>query len=221
MDNNMDKNTTDNLNNDKHHFFIGNIFNNNEQYKLLRNLQKKIIKKYKLKYYHFNNKFCSNLIYLGYLREKTAYKYMNNIIKYLIIAITEKINVLNCIYTGFKIEYDQSYYKISLKINDENNYLENIIVPYLHNNGILPIYENKKNILKPSIDLIYYKSSNMEKNTKKFLNIILPTEKFKIDHISLIKGSSSHIRSGTPSTHNQMNLEEVYKFRFPFKPMEI
>lgn len=205
------------FNKDKYHFFIGNIFNNESQLQLLKNIQRKLIKKYKLKDYHWNNKFCANLIYLGYFDQHTAYKYMDNIIVNLIKAVSEKFNNLECEYTGYKIEYDKSFYKISLKINDVNNYLENIIVPYLHQSGILPIYDKKKNILKPSIDLIYYKKSNVIADKKDAIKIMVPLEKFKIDHLSLIKGKSVKVRSGTPSLHDQLNLEEIYKYSFPLK----
>jgi len=207
----------ENENKDKHHYFIGNIFNDDNQIKKLKNIQKKLIKKYKLKNYHWNNRFCSNLIYLGYLDEYTAYKYMDNIIVNLLEALTERFSVLECQYTGYKLEYDKSYYKISLKINDVNDYLHNIIVPYLHQNGILPIYEKRKNILKPTIDLIYYKESRVIGDKKDAIKIMVPIEKFKIDHISLIRGSSLKIRSGTPSLHNQMSLEEIHKYTFPLK----
>ena len=63
----------------RYHFFIGEIFKEQSQIQLLKNIQKKLIKKYKLKNYHWNNKLSSKLIYLGYLDENTAYKYMENI----------------------------------------------------------------------------------------------------------------------------------------------
>ena len=201
----------------RYHFFIGEIFKEQSQIQLLKNIQKKLIKKYKLKNYHWNNKLSSKLIYLGYLDENTAYKYMENIINSLLKAISEsdKINILECEYKGYKIEYDKSYYKISLNIADTNNYLQNIIVPYLHNNGIVPIYGTHKTITHPSIDIIYYKKSDIIGNSKDSINIMVPTEKFTIDHLSLIKGHSVNIRSGTPSRHNQMDLEEIYKYTFP------
>jgi len=200
---------------DKHHFYIGNIFSDEAQLNVLKNIQRKLIKKYKLKNYHYNNKYSSNLIYLGYLDEHVAYKYMESIISNLLKAISEKFNYLECIYTGYKLEYDKSFYKISLKFNDVNNYLEKIIVPYLHNNAIIPVYEKRKNIMKPSIDLIYYKDSSKIDGKNDDINILLPEDKFIIDHISLIKGSPIRVRSGTPSIHNQMTLEEVYKYSFP------
>jgi hypothetical protein len=69
--------------------------------------------------------------------------------------------------------------------------------------------------MKPSIDLIYYKESSKIDGKNDDINILLPEDKFIIDHISLIKGSPIRVRSGTPSIHNQMTLEEVYKYSFP------
>jgi hypothetical protein len=66
---------------DKFHFFIGNIFDDIEQIKLLINLRKKLRNKYKLKYPHWNNRFYTNLIYLGYFDMHTANLYMDSIIK--------------------------------------------------------------------------------------------------------------------------------------------
>jgi len=40
---------------------------------------------------------------------------------------------------------------------------------------------------------------------------------FKIDHISLLRGTPTKVRSGTPSVHDQMTLEEVSKYTFPLK----
>jgi hypothetical protein len=200
---------------EKHHYFIGNIFNDEEQVKLLRHVQKKLRKKYKLQECHWNSQFSTNLIYLGYLNTETAYKYMDNILFYLMKAICKKFGNLQCSYTSYNLEYDKSFYKISLRINDENNYLENIIVPYLHQMGIMPIYDKKKNSTKPAIDLIYYKKSNILDNKKDSIRISVPTEKFTINHISLIKGSTLRIRSGTPSVHNQLNLEEIHRYTLP------
>ena len=52
------------INNDKYHFFIGNIFDSESQIRLLKYVQKKLKKKYILKNYHVNNVFFSNMIYI-------------------------------------------------------------------------------------------------------------------------------------------------------------
>lgn len=202
-------------NNDKYHFFIGNIFDSEEQITLLKHIQKKLKKKYILKNYHVNNVFFSNMIYLGYFNIEIANLYMNNIVSHLLNAISKKFNELECKYTGYKLEYDKSYYKISLKFTDKDNFLENIIIPYLHNNAILPIYNKKTNIKKPSIDLIYYKSSVYLGDKKDEIRIQVPEKNFKINHISLIKATTTRVRTGTPSLHDQMNLVEVNRYNYP------
>jgi hypothetical protein len=151
------------------------------------------------------------MIYLGYFDNETASIYMNNIITPLLEAISNDFNQLDCNYTEFKLEYDKVYYKISLNFNDDNNYLEKIIIPYLYNNAITPIYEKKSNISKPSIGIIYYEDSQKLKSIDD-IRIQIPNEKFKIDHISLIKGTPYKIRVGTPSIHDQMILEEIDRY---------
>jgi hypothetical protein len=201
-------------NNDKFHFFIGNIFTDDNQIYLLRKIQKKLRQKYSIKKFHYNNRFFTNLLYLGYFNIETANLYMEKIISPLLQALSEKIHVLDCSYTGFKIDYDKKYYKVSLKFNDIDNYLEQIIVPYLYTNGIEPIYEKKKNILKPYVDLIYFDESP-KLNDKIDISIELPKDRFKIDHISLIKGTPNKYRVGTPSLHDQMSLEEITRYIIP------
>lgn len=208
------------INNDKHHFFIGNVFNSEEQIRILKNIQKKLKKKYQLKDYHINNLFFSEMIYLGYFTLEVANLYMANIITPLLNAISDKFNKLECKYTGFKLEFDNLFYKISLKINDNNNYLENIIIPYLHNNAILPIYKSKRLIKKPAVDLIYYKSSRILGDRKDKIKIQIPENIFKIDHISLIQGTPVKSRSGTPSVHDQMNLVEISRYNYFLKSSE-
>jgi len=203
-------------NNDKFHFFIGNIFNNEEQINLLRKIQKKLRKKYFLKQAHWNTKFFTNMIYLGYFNNEIAIEYMENIIKPLLSAISEKFSTLDCKYTNYKIEHDKSFYKISLNFIDEQNYLEKIITPYLYENSIQPIYNRKRYTQKPAIDLIYYKSSP-KLNMKQEINSLVPDQTFNIDHISLIRGIPLRYRVGTPSIHDQMNLEEISRYTFPLK----
>ena len=212
-----------NSNNEKNHFFIGNIFNDENQIRLLRNIQRKLKKKYGLKNYHWNNVLFSDMIYLGYFTTEVAQIYMDEIISHLLKAISERFSTLKCSYTGFKLDYDKSYYNISLKFTDTNNYLESIIIPYLHQNAILPVFPSRRAIKKPAIDLIYFKNSYVLSKKKDLqemkdsIKIQLPTDTFKIDHISLIKGSTTRTRSGTPSTHNQMSLVEISRYNFPLK----
>lgn len=199
---------------EKNHYFIGNIFDDEEDIRILNKVKGKLKQRYNLKNFHWNNKYFTNMIYLGYLDKETAYIYMDNIITPLLNAIGDKVHLLNCNFTGFKLEYDHSFYKISLKFTDQNNYLEKIIIPYLYNNAIVPIYEHK-HLLKPAIDLIYYKNSNKLNGNKSGIKIEVPKHTFQIKHFSLIRGTNVRLRAGTPSLHDQMSLEEINRYTVP------
>ena len=155
------------------------------------------------------------MIYLGYYTNKEANQFMEDNIENLLKAISEKFPILNCKYTNYKIYNDGSFYKISLNYTDEQNFLEKIIIPYLYENCI-----QKKYTQKPSIDLIYYKSSP-KLNVKQQINSLIPDQTFNIDHISLIRGIPLRYRVGTPSIHDQMNLEEISKYTFPLKELPL
>ena len=202
-------------NKEKYHFFIGNILDNEEQVRMLKNIQKKLVKKYRLKEYHWNNKLYANFIYLGYMDSNTASLYMDNMMSNLLGAISEQFHKLTCKYTNYKIESDKSFHKVSLKLIDTENKIINIIVQYLHKYGILPIYPNRKDILKPAVDLVYYKNSSIIGDDKEAIRIQVPSMEFTIDHLSLIKGTPIKVRSGAPSLHDQMHYEEVHKYTFP------
>ncbi len=200
---------------EKNHYFIGNIFDDENQIRILRKVTKKLKQRYNLKKSHWNNKYFTNMIYLGYLDSETVNMYMEDIINNLLKAISERFSTLTCNYNGFKLEYDKSFYKISIKFSDKDNYLEKIIIPYLYKEAILPVYSKKK-LLKPAIDLLYYKSSNKLAD-KNDIRIQLPKDEFKINHFSLIKGTSLVTRSGIASLHDQMVLEEVQRYNVPLK----
>jgi len=213
--NNLLNNTI--TNNTKYHFFIGNIFKNTKQIQDLVNIKKNLKKKLKYSYgineYHSNYQLSTNLIYLGYFTNSVAKEYMNNVFSNLLNAITQSPNVkaLMCEYLNYKIKDDKKYYKVSIEYDDSKNILSKVIIPYLYENGITPIY-NKKNYEKPAIDLIYFKKDNM--HSKISLSMNLPKNKFMLSSLSLIRGLPTKTRSGTPSTHNQMNLEEVSGFTY-------
>lgn len=210
------------FNKKRYHFFLGNVFTDPGEYKvinkILHNLRLPQDPRKKLKKLHWNNRFFVNLIYLGYLEESVAKKYMDNIFSNLLKELVERISILQCKYTDFKIKFDGSYNKVSIKFNDEENSLQKIIVPYLHKDGILPIYPSKINILKPTIDVFHYKDDiEIDEETIEEIKSLLQNESFKIDHISLIKGETIDIRSGTASIHDRMNIEEVNGYRYDLK----
>ena len=201
---------------DKYHFFIGNVLSDENQIKILKDIQNKLKGRYMLKSYHTNNLFLK-LIYLGYLDYETATKYMDNIVSYLLKEVSNNFFELTCHYDNYDVDYDGSYYKITLEVDDENNDLSNKILPYLFEEGIKPIYDKKKNTNKPVIELVFYKSSVIL-DLKKEVNINVPSSTFMIDHLALIKGNPTMSKSGSPSVHHQMHLEEVRRFTFPLNP---
>jgi hypothetical protein len=204
------------MENNKSHYFIGNIFSNEEQIKKLRHIQKKLRKKYKLKEYHSNNLFFTNMVYLGFFDSVTATLYMNEIISYLLTSIQNNFTPFECTYGRYKMHYDKIYHRISLTFDDKDSYINNIIVPYLYENAIFPIFEKRKNIPYPEIDLLFYKTSTiLDKKTKFYLvSKPVPPEKFIIDNISLIKGTPLKKRIGTPSIHDEMRFELVTEYKY-------
>ena len=201
----------------KNHYFIGHMLDDNNNINILKNIQKNIRKRYKLNNFHFNNKLYVNFVYLGYYDDDIIKEFMNKVGSILMNEIAEKISELNCYYKSYKIYNDKSYYRISILIDDISNIIIKTIIPYLFKEAIMPIF-NKNKIMYPSIDLIYYKSSDIPTN-KNTITMDLPKNKFKITSLSLIRGSPTQIRSGLPSKHDQLHLDEVYKYRVLLKPL--
>ena len=144
-------------NKERSHYFIGNLLNNKNLIIKLKNLNQQLRTKYKLQESHVNNLITTNLIYLGYFDIETAQVYMNDIFQYLLKSITSKFAPLECNITNFNIDRDSSFFKIMLQYKDTNNYLEKIIIPYLHQNGIVPVLGNKRYNRRGSIDCVFFK----------------------------------------------------------------
>ena len=204
----------------RQHYFIGAVFNNKEQIQDLVRVKKTIKSKLKSKYqldqhgYHSNYKFSTNLVYLGYLEENIAEKYMENIFDSLLKELTQNIQELECQYTDFTISNDNSFYRISIDFKDTEDKLNKVILPYL-NEGIKPIYPNKT-IEKPKIELLYVNKKKVSYFEKRNFYTRPPSNSFKLDYLTLVKGIPTVSRSGAQSVHDQMNLEEVEKYKYYF-----
>lgn len=205
----------------RQHYFIGAVFNNKEQIQNLVRTKKTIKNKLKNKYqldqhdYHSNYKFSTNLVYLGYLEEHIAEKYMENIFDKLLKELTQTIQELECQYTNFTISNNNSFYKISLDYKDTDDKLNKVILPYLNEQGIKPIYPNRT-IEKPKIELLCVNKKKVSYFEKRNFYTKPPSNKFKLDYLTLIKGVPTVSRSGTPSVYDQMNLDEVEKYKYYF-----
>ena len=212
-----------NMKNDsKHHFFIGCKVNDEILVEKLKLVRKKLINKYNIKELHYPNLVTTNLVYLGYFDLSVAKLYMDKIIRYLCDAIAKKYSKLECNMTNFKMVYDGSYYKIMLQLEDLKSELKNVMIPYLNNKGVIPIYGNRKFEKKASIDIIYFKKSEkieeQKKRFKKNFKIMLdfPMDKFILDSLVLIQGTPVITRSGYPSTHDQMDFKILNDFKYDF-----
>ena len=216
------KNNTSNSNNSKSHYFIAAVIDNEQMIEKIKLVRKKLINKYSIKELHYPNLISTNLIYLGYFDMSVADLYMNKIISFLCKSVINKFGSMECNLTNFKMTYDKKFYRIMLQLEDSKSYLKKYIIPYLHKNGVEKIYGTKKFESKASVDIIYFKESKkIESQKEKFgrkFKIMLdyPTDKFIINKLSLIKGTPLVSRSGTPSTHDQMDFEVVKDYEFDF-----
>ena len=207
-----------NFNNEKAHYFIGTTIENKSLKKMLLKLIKNLRKKYQLKDFHTNKgTFVVNHLYLGYYDFETIKLYMNDILKYLLKSITEKFSELNCNFTNFYLTGDKSYYNISLQLSDKNQYLENKIIPFLQNEAVKEVTNKRSVFKKPTVNLIYYKSSPVIKSKQFKIGLNLPNNNILINNLCLIKGTPVKLRSGNPSLHDQMVLEPINDFKFEFK----
>ena len=218
--NNSNNENNENNKNIKNHYFISNVIQDELLINKLKLLRKKLMSKYKIQGAHFSNIISSNLIYLGYFTKEVADLYMNKIVSYLCTTIGKKIGNLECNFSNFKLTYDKSYYKIMLQLEDKNNYLKNIIIPFLQKNAVEKIYGKRNYESKASIDLLYFKnSSKIEEQKKRFgkdFKIILnyPIDKFIMSNLVLLKGTPLETRSGYPSVHDQMEFSVIKEYNF-------
>jgi len=204
---------------DKYHFFIGNFIKDHVQISILKELKKKLRSQYKIDSRNSYDNFflCFKNIYIGYMTNKEADYYMNNILSYLLNTIKQNIKKLVCHYTRFKLKYVKNHIRISLEYEDENNLLSNVIIPYINKKGIEPVYDRKIEKSNPSIELIYMKPNELIPNIHTEINIKVPTETFVIDKLTLIRGGLTKLRSGTPSKHDQLIFNNVRHYSFNFE----
>jgi hypothetical protein len=204
---------------DKYHFFIGNFIKDYVQISILKELKKTLRSQYRIdKDKSYDNFFlCFKINYIGYMTNKEADYYMNNILSYLLNTIKKNIKKLVCHYTKFKLKFVKDHsIRISLEYEDENNLLSNVIIPYINKKGIEPIYDRKIEKSKPSIELIYMEKNDFIPNIYTEINIKVPTETFVIDKLTLIRGGLTKLRSGTPSKHDQLIFNNVKHYSYNF-----
>ena len=215
--NSTNSNSNNNINNEKSHYFIGSVIEDKKIINKLKKIIKKLRKKYSLKESHTNKgNFITNLIYLGYFDYETAKLYMEDILKFLLTAVTQKFCELECKFNNYYINNDKSFFNISLQLANENQFFEKKIIPFLQSKGVENITGKKIIYRKPTINLIYFKDSPIIKSRKFRINLDLPDDILKIDNMCLVKGTPVKLRSGNPSLHDQMILEPINEYKYKF-----
>ncbi len=203
-----------NMNQTKRHYFIGTMIKDVDQVNMLNAMQSELINKYKLRdyYLNFNNKYVIRYVYMGYLTPHVASKYMDRLMKPLCKAITEKFSKMDCHYVKVSAKFDKSVNWLSLFFEDEENYLKKAIIPYLHDDGIAPLFPKRFTNFQPMIDLIHFKSNAIPRGGKIEINI--PSTHFMINSLSLISARPTQAKLGYQAIHDNLSYEEEGKYMF-------
>ncbi len=201
----------------KRHYFIGYVFNQKDVIDALINVQTQLQKEYKLKdyYLNFNNKFMTRFIYLGYLTPEVANKYMENMVSPVCNQLVKKIKPLKCRFTKIKPKFDKPVNWFSIFFEDENNFIKNVIIPFLDKEVIKPIFPKRYTNYQPLVDIIHFKG-NTGITRGKNITVPVPHIQFTMDHISLISAKPTQSKLGYQSIHDNLSYEEENKYYFPF-----
>jgi hypothetical protein len=201
----------------KRHYFIGYVFNQKDIIDALMNVQSQLTKEYKLKdyYLNFNNKFMTRFIYLGYLTPEVANKYMENMVSPICNQLVKKIKPLKCRFTKIKPKFDKPVNWFSIFFEDENNFIKNVIIPFLDKEVIKPIFPKRYTNYQPLVDIIHFKG-NTGITRGKNITVPVPHIQFTMDHLSLISAKPTQSKLGYQSIHDNLSYEEENKYYFPF-----
>ncbi len=205
-------------NSTKRHYFIGYVFNQKDVIDALMNVQRQLIKDYKLRdyYLNFNNKYMSRFVYLGYLTPEVANKYMENMVSPVCNQLSKKMKPLKCRFTKIKPKFDKPVNWFSVFFEDENNYIKNVIIPFLDKEVIKPIFPKRYTNFQPLVDVIHFKG-NSGITRGKNITVPVPHIQFTMDHISLISAKPTQTKMGYQAIHDNLSYEEEHKYYFPFQ----
>ena len=212
-----------------HHYFIGKRLKKSEASKL-RDVQQDIMGKNELlESSEKINNIYSPYIYLGYFNENIEGK-LKQLLVPLLFAVAEKFGPMRCPIKNFSLTGQSKKYKyVSLTYETPNDYLENIIIPYLKSyldeyTGLNLMYENIPMIplfrlKKHKIDG-FLKTNPHTKNRNKivFPNFKLPGLAFNsktkskyidIDSLDLLRATPLTVKKGKKSFNEQLHIDSV------------
>jgi len=212
-----------------HHYFIGKRLKKSEAMKI-RDVQQEIMNKNEiLEPMDKINNIYSPFIYLGYFNENIENKLKQLLVPEL-FAVAEKFGPMRCPLKNFSLTGQSKNYKyVGLTFETPNNYLENIIIPYLKSYldeytgtnltyehiPMIPLYRLRKNKLGEFI-----KSNPHTKNGNKtiFTNFKMPALPYNsktkeryidLDSIDLLRATPVVVKKGKKSFNEQMHIDSV------------
>ena len=173
----------------KNHYFLGVIIDHPDTIRRLRTLQRVLSQpKFNLPENKIDfESMSSSFIYLGYLTEVVANKFIEYL-NPLLLAVSHKFSTLDCKYTqiGTNFQNDQSTIDIYFKCD----ILERVIIPYLLDYGIKPVLDTHCN-RETSIPLVYLFGTDIDKSAmiEDLKQVYLPkVDTFTINAIQIYKG---------------------------------
>jgi hypothetical protein len=151
------------------------MFNDIENVRVLKNIQKKLKKKFKLRNNHSYGRLFANFLYLGYFEEKYADMYMTKRFNYLLQNIADKFKELECNYTEFKIEYDKGIIGndgtrgcfVGVKIKNSNDDEEDLIINKLYPALDTKEKDNEIKLLKQKLEELEFLLKDKDEEIKR------------------------------------------------------
>ena len=196
------------INSSKSHYFIGTKLDDLSS-KNLRSLQKWLKRVFKSPKTKYDYTFHSRFIYLGYLTDSTASKFIHYLNPYL-QAISSSISNLCVKYTRVVVCSKKNSDYLDIAVEYENDILEKTVIPYL-NDAVRPILRDfLNNNFIPVINLLSIpkKKFNYKYVKERLSTARLPkTNTFFINKIDVLKGTLKEIRVGQPSQYDEMLLD--------------
>lgn len=213
-----------------HHYFIGKRLKKNDAVKI-REVQQDILNHNDfLQPVDKINNIYTPFIYLGYFNESIEYK-LNQLLVPEMFAVAEKFGSMKCFLKNYSLTGQSRNYKyVGLTYDTPNNYLENIIIPYLKSyldkyTGVNLVYENVPMIplfrlRKREIDEFLRMNPHSKNNKGKsvFRDIKLPELSFDsktkqryfyLDSIDLLRATPMVVKKGKKSFNEALHIDSV------------
>jgi len=213
-----------------HHYFIGKRLKKTEAVKI-REIQQEIGSKNEfLQPQDKVNNIYSPYIYLGYFNESIENK-LKRLILPSLFAVAEKFGPLRCPIKNYSLTGQSKNYKyVALTYQSPNNYLEDIIIPYLksylddytgenlqfENIPMVPLYRLKKKEIEQFVSSNPHTKNNKGKISFTEYKMPMVGYNFKtktryvdVDSIDLLRATPVVVKKGKKSFNEQLHIDSV------------